>query len=233
MTMTRRTDDARFGLFSRAALAVAFASMFAIAMSPLVGAQDASPEAEVTEGANVVIESPGNEGVENVVGEATFTEQDGAVTIMVEVEGLEPGEHGIHIHEIGICDPDADPRYSTAGGHFNPTNTSHGPGPDAGATPVAGTPAAELESHAGDLGNITVGEDGTGTLEVTTDRVSLETDAEHTLADDNGSALVIHENADDLMTDPSGESGPRIACGVIFAGLDATPVPDASPATGG
>lgn len=89
----------------------------------------------------------------------------------------------------------------------------------------AGTPAGgAAESHAGDLGNISVGEDGTGTLEVTTDRVTLETDAKPALVDNDGSALVIHQNPDDLQTDPSGESGPRIACGVIFAGLEATPV---------
>ena len=226
--MTRITRDSRFGFFSRSAFAVAFASIFALLMSPAISAQatelDSTPPPE--EGSRVAIQSPGEEGVENTIGAALFTEEDGEVTIHVEVEGLEPGDHGIHIHEIGICDPDADPQYSTAGGHFNPTGASHGPGPDAGATPIAGTPAAELESHAGDLGNITVDEDGMGTLEVTTDRFSLDTGAENTLADEDGSALVIHENPDDLHTDPAGNSGDRIACGVIIAGLDATPVTD-------
>ncbi len=226
--MTRKNHDANFRFVSRSALALAMASLLTIAISPVVSAQDASPEPSFAdEGATVVIESPGEEGVENVVGTATFIEEDGAVTISVQVENLPPGDHGIHIHEFGICDPDADPQYSTAGGHYNPTGATHGPGPQ------TATPGADVEAHAGDLGNITVGEDGTGTLEVTTDRVSLDPDAENTLFDDDGSALVIHENPDDLQTDPSGESGARIACGVIYAGLDATPVPIASPATGG
>lgn len=228
--MIRKFRDTVFGFSSRSALAVVFATMLAIAASPAVSAQDttldATPPPE--DAMRIVIQSPGEEGVENSVGTATFDEEDGTVTISVFVENLEPGDHGIHIHEIGICDPDADPRYSTAGGHYNPTGASHGPGPQGSATPAEGA----AESHAGDLGNITVGEDGTGTLDVTTDRVSLQTDAENTLADDDGSALVIHANPDDLQTDPSGESGDRIACGVIFAGLDATPVPVASPAPG-
>lgn len=227
--MTRTTRDSRFGLFSRSAFAAAFASMFALAMSPAVSAQDATPAASPPpeDGSRVVIQSPDDEGVENSIGEAIFTEEDGTVTINVEVEGLEAGDHGIHIHEIGICDPDADPQYSTAGAHFNPTDATHGPGPQSEATAEDATPADDAsESHAGDLGNITIDEDGTGTLEVTTDRFSMDSEAETTLADENGSALVIHENPDDLETDPSGESGDRIACGVIFAGLDATPVTD-------
>ena len=227
--MTRTTRDSRFGFFSRSAFAAAFASMFALAMSPAVSAQDSTLDATPPpeEGTRIAIQSPGEEGVENTIGAALFTEEDGEVTIHVEVEGLEPGDHGIHIHEIGICDPDADPQYSTAGGHYNPTDATHGPGPQSDATPEAATPAGDgAESHAGDLGNITIAEDGTGTLEVTTDRFSLDSQAETTLADEDGSALVIHENPDDLETDPSGESGDRIACGVISAGLDATPVTD-------
>lgn len=229
--MTRRIREMFPGFLPGSALAVALAAMLAIAVSPAASAQDtmldATPPPE--DATSIAIQMPDEDGVEDVIGSATFDEQDGTVSISVFVENLEPGDHGIHIHEIGICDPDADPRYSTAGGHYNPTDASHGPGPASDATPVDGA----TESHAGDLGNITVGEDGTGTLEVTTDRFTLDADGENTLADENGSALVIHANADDLQTDPSGESGDRIACAVIFAGLDATPVPVASPATGG
>lgn len=157
----------------------------------------------------------------DMVGAATFTEVEGTVVITTTVTDLPPGEHGFHIHETGVCDPAGDDPFSSAGGHFNPTGTSHGPGPASGATPAAATPG-NTESHAGDLGNITVEEDGTATLAITSDRLSLG-EGDNALADEDGSALMIHENADDLMTDPSGESGPRIACGVIFAPTGGTP----------
>ncbi len=207
--------------------AVVLAAVVAIGGTASVTAQGATPDAPPTDATQVVVQRPDEDGVEQPIGTATFSEANGVVTIQVEVAGLEPGDHGIHIHEIGICDPAAEEPYATAGGHFNPTGASHGPGPQGAGTPGAATPAAgAAESHAGDLGNITVGEDGTGRLEVATDRVTLETDAEHALADADadGSALVIHQNPDDLQADPSRESGPRIACGVIFAGLEATPV---------
>src|SRR5699024_7515625 len=106
------------------------------------------------------------------VGTTTFTPVDDAVAVSVTVYDLEPGKHGIHIHETGVCDPGAETPFSSAGGHFNPYNTPHGPGPQQaiatpGASPVA-SPAAvaevPTESHAGDLGNITVADDGTATL---------------------------------------------------------------------
>jgi superoxide dismutase, Cu-Zn family len=204
-----------------AILAIGLALMLAIMTLPAATAQEsATPAAIDPEGSSVVIMSPDEDGVEQPIGTATFTQGDGEVTIYVEVEGLEPGDRGIHIHEIGICDPDADEPYSTAGDHFNPTDEAHGPGPDE---------ANDVEAHAGDLGNITIDEDGTGTLEVTSDRISLVAGAENSLADADGSALLIHENPDDLETDPSGESGAPIACGVIFASLQATPVVDATP----
>ena len=80
----------------------------------------------------------------------------------------------------------------------------------AGASPEAG------QAHAGDLGNITIDAEGNGSLSMDTTAFTLEEGAENSLRDDDGSAIVIHENPDDLMTDPSGESGGRIACGVVF-----------------
>ncbi len=159
------------------------------------------------------------------VGFAAIEEAEDGVTVTVvnsEDSGLPPGEHGIHIHETGICDPLGDEPFSSAGGHFNPTDSAHG-GPDT------------EQRHAGDLGNITVNEDGTFTFDVTVQDVALAEGAEDTLADEDGSALLIHANPDDLETDPSGESGGRIACGVIFQNTlpVATPAatPEATPAT--
>jgi Cu-Zn family superoxide dismutase len=113
--------------------------------------------------------------------------------------------------------------YESAGGHFNPTDAAHGAPEDEG-------------SHAGDLGNFTVEDDGTFTFEITTDKITLAPGAENSLDDEDGSALVIHEGTDDLMTDPSGESGGRVGCGIIFkstvpAAPAASPVasPEASP----
>ncbi len=135
-----------------------------------------------------------------VVATATFTEADEGILIEVRAEGLEPGLHGIHIHETGQCEP---LDFTSAGGHFNPTGAMHG-----------------LENpqgpHAGDLPNLEVGDDGTASYRATTERVTLGK-GESSLFDADGSALVIHAGEDDQMTDPSGESGDRIACGPIMS----------------
>ncbi len=117
--------------------------------------------------------------------------------------GLEPGTHGIHIHEVGSCDASGATPYASAGGHFNPTGASHGAPDDEG-------------SHAGDLGNLEVADDGTIDFEITTDKVTLDPAADNSLAGPTGSALVIHSGEDDMATDPSGDSGSREACGIIF-----------------
>ncbi len=200
----------------RAAIALGLVSLLALAAAPAAMAQDASPVATAGEIDVVVMTQGGEES-----GVLTFVPigDTGMVRIVGELHGLEPGEHGLHIHEVGICDPSGDEPFSSAGGHFNPTGAMHGPGPESMATPMA-----TGESHAGDLGNITAEDDGTVFVTVTTDRISLEPGAANSLDDSDGSAIVVHQDADDLMTDPSGNSGPRIACGVIFAGTGATPV---------
>ena len=129
----------------------------------------------------------------------------GIVHVNVHVTGLTPGRHGIHIHAVGSCTP----TFAAAGGHYNPLARLHGLANSAGA-------------HAGDLPNLIVNSDGVGHLDATTDRVTL-TDGPTTVFDLTpgavGSALIIHANEDDQVTDATnGGSGARIGCGVIVAG---------------
>ena len=124
----------------------------------------------------------------------------GGVHITVAAAGLPPGIRGIHIHAVGDCDP-AD-GYESAGGHFNPSDAAHGwDAPDG--------------PHAGDLPNLHVHEDGTVAVEFFSHLLSLEDGAESSLLAGDGTAVVIHAHADDYRSDPAGEAGERIACGVI------------------
>lgn len=133
-----------------------------------------------------------------VLGVALFVQEAQGVRISVTVKGLSPGEHGIHIHAVGKCEP---PDFLSAGPHFNPTNKKHGLNNPEGP-------------HAGDLPNLIVGEDGSAVYEHVTDRVTL-TPGELSLFDEDGSALIIHAGPDDQITDPAGNSGARVLCGVI------------------
>jgi superoxide dismutase, Cu-Zn family len=131
-------------------------------------------------------------------GMATLTEAPGGVRIVVEAKGLPPGAHGLHVHEAGKCEP---PKFTSAGEHFNPEKKQHGTLNPSGP-------------HAGDLPNITIGPDGTGRQDTTTPRLTLAS-GPTSLFDADGSAIVIHAAPDDYKTDPTGNSGDRIACGVI------------------
>jgi Cu-Zn family superoxide dismutase len=134
------------------------------------------------------------------VGSAVFSqERGGGVRILVEVVGLAPGDHAVHIHEAGRCEP---PAFESAGPHFNPTKAEHGTANPRGP-------------HAGDLPDVTVNTEGKGHMEVTTKLVKLDKKVPASLLDADGSAIVIHERADDKRTNPAGNSGARIACGVI------------------
>ena len=133
-----------------------------------------------------------------VVGAATLNEVSGGVKIVVQVSGMKPGEHGFHIHAVGKCEP---PAFTSAGAHFNPYGKKHGHKNPEGA-------------HAGDLPNLTVGADGTGSIDVTAARVTL-TPARASLLQPGGTSLVIHADPDDEKTDPAGNSGARLVCGVI------------------
>jgi Cu-Zn family superoxide dismutase len=139
----------------------------------------------------------------NTVGNATFTEGPNGVTINATLQpgqqAVEPGEHGIHIHEKGSISPD----FEAAGEHFNPTNAQHGFNNPQGP-------------HEGDLENIFVNDDGSASYTATDDRITLS-GGQNSILDSDGSALVIHKSADDYQTDPSGDSGDRVAAGIIRA----------------
>lgn len=133
-----------------------------------------------------------------VVGVATFLESNDGVNIAVQVRSLTPGLHGIHIHETGKC---KSPDFKSAGGHFNPFAVSHGLRNPKGY-------------HVGDLGNILIKEDGTGTMLTLSSLATLQ-GSKNSLFRKGGTALVIHSGPDDLISDPTGNAGSRVACGVI------------------
>jgi superoxide dismutase, Cu-Zn family len=132
------------------------------------------------------------------VGNATLREQPDGVLVRVELKGLTPGLHAVHVHAVGKCEG---PAFASAGGHFNPTQKKHGFKNAEGA-------------HAGDLPNMLVARDGSGRFEALTDAITLRAGSV-SVFDSDGSAIVIHATSDDDMTDPAGNSGDRIACGVI------------------
>jgi superoxide dismutase, Cu-Zn family len=132
------------------------------------------------------------------VGVATFRESSGGVTVDLNVKGLTPGLHAVHVHAVGKCEA---PAFTSAGGHFNPAQKKHGYKSPEGA-------------HAGDLPNMLVAKDGTGRFEAFTDGITLKSGAT-SVFDKDGSALVIHAGVDDYATDPTGNAGDRAACGII------------------
>jgi len=133
------------------------------------------------------------------VGQAKFRAVGGGVEMSATVEHLSPGVHAIHIHDVGKCEA---PGFTTAGGHFNPANKKHGMQNPEG-------------HHAGDMPNLTVNAKGRGTFKTTIEGVTLAGDGATSLFHAGGTAVVIHEKEDDMKTDPAGNAGARIACGMI------------------
>lgn len=171
--------------------AVAFAMLLNCHYAPA-----SSPEGAGEKKALAPIEARSGSSVK---GEAVFTQKGGKVTLMLTIEGAEPGPHAVHLHEKGDCSaPDA----ASAGGHWNPAGVNHGKW---SAPPF----------HHGDIGNLEVGADGKGKLELTTDLWSIGGDPK---SDILGKAIIVHAKVDDFTTQPTGNAGGRIGCGVVAAG---------------
>lgn len=130
------------------------------------------------------------------IGHVAFGNDGQGVNGTILVQGLAPGEHGIHLHAVGSCEASGEKPFDSAGPHFNPDELMHG-------------------SHAGDIGNLVADEMGDAVFLFGSDTWSIDPGATG-LADADGTALVIHETVDDLVTDPSGNSGSRIACAALF-----------------
>ena len=158
--------------------------------------------AQGTDGATAVLRDTSG----RTVGTALFSGTATGVRITLTANGLPAGPHGIHIHAVGQCEA---PEFTSAGGHFNPTGHQHGLRNPQGP-------------HAGDLPNLTAAANGTASYSATNAMVTLGAGA-NSLFDADGSALVIHASADDEVTDPTGNSGGRIACGTIVRGASALP----------
>jgi Cu-Zn family superoxide dismutase len=133
----------------------------------------------------------------NVSGTASFIEKNGKVTFTANLKGMTPGVHAIHIHENAECSGD----FKSAGGHWNPTFKKHGKWGD-------------TEHHKGDIGNFTVDASGNGTISLTTDEwcIGCNDDTKNIM----GKSLIVHEKADDYVTQPTGDAGGRQACSAII-----------------
>ena len=162
------------------------------------------PEEGVAPGApagGMVVELADGSG-QNVGGARLEPEGDG-VRVSIRVTGLTPNqEHGLHFHENGVCEG---PGFQTAGGHFNPQGTQHGLENPAGP-------------HAGDMPNIRANADGVADTTFVVTTVNLTSGTQNSLLRQGGTALVVHAGPDDYQTDPAGDAGARIACGVIRGG---------------
>jgi Cu-Zn family superoxide dismutase len=137
-----------------------------------------------------------------IAGSVKFVEFGGVTRVAVRITGVPAGTHGFHLHEKGDC---GDPEFMSAGGHFNPAGAPHA-GP--GATP----------RHAGDLGNVEAGADGRVNVEIESELLTVAPGPNSVV----GRAVVLHEKADDLTTQPTGNAGGRLACGVIAAAKSAS-----------
>lgn len=187
----------------RRAISTACAAGGLLAAGVLSGAPAGAALAEPPARATATLLGPSGASV----GSASLTATDEGLHIAVDVHGVEPGRHGIHLHVNGACAPGPDAAgmiipFGAAGGHFDPGKTANHDMPDAPAS----------VGHAGDIPNIEVGADGRGHLEYLNTDVTLLDDAEVV-----GRSIVLHADEDDYTTDPAGGSGPRIACGVITA----------------
>jgi len=142
--------------------------------------------------------APLKNGEGKEVGSVNLAQTSQGVLLNVAVKGLPPGEHAFHVHDVGKCEPP----FTSAGGHFNPGGKKHGMMSPEG-------------QHAGDMPNLHIPQSGDLTVEVLNVNITLEKDKPNSVFDADGSAVIIHAGSDDYKTDPTGEAGGRIACGVI------------------
>jgi Cu-Zn family superoxide dismutase len=149
-------------------------------------------------GKHAAAQMVGTKGHETVKGTVSFEEKDGKVVATAAISGLTPGDHGFHIHEKGDCSA---PDGASAGGHFNPSGHKHG-SPDM------------AEHHEGDLGNLTADAGGNASKTITLTDVTI---GDGSAKDVVGKGFIIHDKADDFTTQPTGNAGARVACGVIIA----------------
>jgi Cu-Zn family superoxide dismutase len=173
------------GRLARSGLpALVLAMTLAVGLPAVVHAQSARAQLEDAQG--------------KVVGSAALSEVPGGFRLRLQVNGLRPGEHGLHIHTVGKCEP---PDFASAGAHLNPYEKKHGRQNPNGP-------------HAGDLPNLKVAADGRGSLDTSSVLATLK-DGPNSLFRPGGTSLVVHADPDDEKTDPAGNSGARVACGVI------------------
>lgn len=173
------------------------------------GLEPAAPAAEAVQ---VTLEAANDA---DFSGTATFTQEGTAVRLVADLSGIDtPGKHGFHIHEHGTCD--AHDAFKSAGSHWNPDNAAHA------------CPPTEPR-HAGDLGNIEVGPDGAGHFEALVEGLTVS-GGDHGIG---GHALMLHAGDDDCATQPTGDAGDRLACGVIGGEAAAPPATTDAPTSGG
>ncbi len=185
-----------------------YTHLASVALAVLVaGGCDSVDDTSTPQTASATLVPPTGISENGVSGTVTFTQDGDELTIQLALTGASPGQHGVHIHTVGSCAAGPDPEGTVipagaAMGHYDPRATNnHGAPTD-----------ADNAKHAGDLGNVTAGADGRITATVRTEDLSL-TGANPVVA----RAMMVHSGQDDLMTDPGGNSGMRVGCGVISA----------------
>lgn len=173
------------------ALSILMASaVWALVCAPTDEFAEQIEQPEITHAIAVLHPTEGND----VRGIVYFERAETGIRIRADIEGLSRGKHGFHIHEYGDCSAED---ATSAGGHYNPTDSQHG-APD------------DVERHVGDLGNVVA--DGNGVVDMEWIDATIQLNGEHSII---GRSVVVHANEDDFTTQPTGAAGPRLACGVV------------------